>query len=93
MGVVLERLAQLVDEHGQVDIGHERVRPEPVVDLGLRDGVGPALDEQLDELERLGRQVDRVAAPLQLTRLEIEDERAKTDPHGKRSRSESTLNP
>ena len=70
VGVVLERLAQLVDENGQVHVGDEGVRPQPVVDLGLRDGVGPALDEQLEELERFGREVNRMAAPLELPRRE-----------------------
>ena len=82
VGLVLQRLAQLVDEDGQVHLGHERVGPQPVVDLCLGDGVRPALHEQLEQLERLGRQVDRVAAQVELPGLVVEHETAESHAHG-----------
>jgi hypothetical protein len=78
-GVVAERLAQPVDEDREVHLGHEGLRPEPIVDRRLGHGVRPAVDQQLEQLEGLGGEVHRAPVAQQLTSLSVEDEPFEAD--------------
>ena len=65
-GIVGERDPGLGGEASEAGVGDERLRPEAVVDGLLRHRLGPALEEQLQELEDLGRQAHGPAKAGQL---------------------------
>jgi hypothetical protein len=53
-GVVAQHIADLTDQIRQVLLDHERVRPQALLQIGLRDRTGPAGDEDFQELKGLG---------------------------------------
>jgi hypothetical protein len=53
--LIAERRAELDDEVGEIRLGNERTRPEPGADVFFGDGLGPALDEELQQNEGLRR--------------------------------------
>ena len=54
---VADRRANLADELRQAAVGHERGGPDVVVELGLRQCARAALDQELQQVERFGRNV------------------------------------
>ena len=56
--VVTQPAPDLGDEAVQGDVGDERVGPQMRVDLLLRHRLGPPLDEQREQVERLLRQLE-----------------------------------
>ena len=71
---VADRVADLGDEGRKVDVGDDGVRPEPAVELGLREGARPRLEEDLEQLERLGRDRDRPAVARERSALGVEED-------------------
>ena len=69
--IVAERLPNL--GHGVPEIGlqHHRVGPEPILQLGLRDQRRPPLDQDLQQVERLGRQMDAGRPPRRSSRVAV----------------------
>ena len=61
---------------------HEGVGPETVLKIGLGHGLGTIGDEELEQLERLGREADAFGAPSQLAGTQIQYEVAKGHLHG-----------
>jgi hypothetical protein len=80
--VVLEGAADFGNQNGQVGVLDECARPDPALDFGLCDDRRTSLEEQLQEVERLGRQVDRACGQQKLPCIGIEREGAKSDAHG-----------
>jgi hypothetical protein len=60
----------------EVRFRNERLRPEALLQRGLRQDFRPFDSGHPEEPERLGRQVHLAAVPCQLPRVEIEDEGA-----------------
>ena len=55
--VIPKRVADFGDQHGQVHVRHKRLRQEPLVYLSFRDGIGPSLYEEREQIEGFWRQV------------------------------------
>jgi hypothetical protein len=72
--IVLQGLSNLRNEHRQIGIGNEGAGPETLVELNLADGPRPGVDEHLQQLERLGRKMDRLAVAKELACLDIQRE-------------------
>ena len=81
--VVADRGPDLGREPGEARVRDEAVRPEPLVDLLLGDGPRPLLEQQLEELERLGGEGLRDAVPPELPRLAVEQAPTEAHPHGR----------
>ena len=69
---VPDRVANLGQQARQRPVGDERPRPELLVDRVLRERLRPVLEQQLQELERLGLEVHLVAPDEELPGLRIE---------------------
>src|SRR5262249_55404765 len=82
-GAVGQRPPQLGDEHGQVRVDDEGPRPQLGGEgLPVQD-VRPALDEQPQQVEGLGRQMDfHPALPAEPTSLRVERELGELNRHG-----------
>ena len=52
---IAERLANLGDQAGKVRLGHERRRPQVLVQLVFRHGPRTLIKQSLEELERFRR--------------------------------------
>ena len=78
---VSEYLANLADQVRQILFNDEGVRPEPVLKVCLRQCLRAVGDQNLEQLERLGRQPDGFGAPPQLAGVQIEHELAKRNQH------------
>src|SRR3984893_14434563 len=78
---VVQRLANLAYQNGQVRLGDERRRPEPFLQVGLRDRVGAILEEEPAKIERLRRQVPLLVLAKQLARIRIDPEFGKPHLH------------
>jgi hypothetical protein len=61
--LVDNRVSQLGHECRQRRRRNMAIRPEPTMNLGLRDNPRPALEQQLEQRERLGREMNRCRAP------------------------------
>jgi len=85
---VLERPSQLLDQAGEAGVGHERVRPQPLVQLTLADDAGSLGGQEMNEIEGLGREMDGVVSTQQLPAQHIDRKRAESQnhpvPHGSR---------
>ena len=79
--VVVESRPQFVDEVGEVPVDHECVRPEALMQLFLRNRIWPLPNQQLQELERLRGQGDRLAAAKELARARVQQAVSKAQPH------------
>ncbi len=78
-GAVAERAAHLGDEHTEARVGYERPRPQPFVNVRLRQR-SRALPDQADEqIERLGRYVDLARSAEKLPSLFVEHERVEAE--------------
>ena len=77
--VVAERGADAHDQVRQVGLHYERIGPQEIVKLFLRQGAGSIRHQGLEELEGLGRQVDRAGGAAKLVRVRVEDEVAERD--------------
>src|SRR5262249_34918457 len=78
-----ERAAKLGDEDAEVRVDDEGPRPQLGVQGVLVHDVGPVLDEQPQQVERLGRQVDLYRAlPAEPTGLGVERELGEVNLHG-----------
>ena len=83
-GTVSKYLSNLADQVCQILFHDERVGPEPVLKVCLRQCLRAVGDENLEQLERLGRQPDGFGAPPQLAGVQIQHELAKRNLHEKR---------
>ena len=72
--LVAERRPKLADDARQVRLRHDRPRPEPVADLGLGQRPRPALQEQLQELERLRTEGDLLRPAPELPAPDVDRE-------------------
>ena len=81
--VVRNRDADLRHERGDTAVGHERARPQPLVNLALRHRTGAALDEQGEQLERLRGQVYFGLAQPELASVGVERHVVEEQPHGR----------
>src|SRR5262249_18502021 len=79
--VVAERAAQLRDLVRDARVRDERPGPETLGDLVFRDGVGLPGDQQLEQSERLGRQIQDTAAAEDLPGPRIEHAVAEGEAH------------
>ena len=77
--VVADRGPGFGGQSGEARVGDEGVRPQPVVDLLLGDGPWAVLDQELEELERLGRELASAGAQ-QLPRAGVEDALTEVEP-------------
>ncbi len=78
---VRHRPPDLGHEVGQVGLEHVRVRPEELPQLRLGQSTGPALQQRLQQLEGLGRQVNHLARPQELPRLRVQNAHAEEQTH------------
>ena len=60
LGLVADHIAHFDQQTRQRAVRNEGSRPEPLVDLQLRDGLRPIFEEKFKELERLGLYVNRL---------------------------------
>src|SRR5262245_47599380 len=80
----------LIDHPGQARLRDKHTRPHTFEQLRLRDGTGPRLDQDLQQFERLGRQMHFAYRTEQSPRIQIEPAIAETDRHGTPDDSENT---
>jgi hypothetical protein len=73
-GIVVERAAQLGHERGQIHVGDEGLGPESVEQLLPRHEVGPAVQQQVQQIESLRRQVNDTPLFQQLACADLERE-------------------
>ncbi len=78
--LVGDRGPDLGHQVGQVGLQHVGVRPEKLPQLRLGQDAGSALQERLEQLEGLGRQVDGLAFPQELPRLRVQYARPEEQP-------------
>ncbi len=71
--MVAEGAPDLGDEIGEVRLGDERSRPQPLQEVRLGQGLGALCDEHRQQLESLGSEVNFHPAAPELARVEIED--------------------
>ena len=81
--VVAQGGPDLGRQPGEARVRDEAVGPQPLVDLLLGERPRPLLKQQLEELERLGGEGLRDAAPPQLPRAAVEQARTKAQAHGR----------
>jgi hypothetical protein len=79
MRMILQRLAQLVHQHGEVGLGHVEAGPQPLLDLVLGHGSPAALDQKAEQLEGLRGQVDSLPVAREPPGKTVEDELAKPE--------------
>jgi hypothetical protein len=79
-GIVAERLAQLRDNAREGVVRDRRVRPDTVEDLLLGDNVRARLDEQNEDVERLGLELDWAPRTIDAKRGEIDAQRPERVP-------------
>jgi hypothetical protein len=83
------RLARLVPDHAsnldhevrQIGLDHEGVRPQEVMEGGLRERLRTVLHKGLQELIGLGREVHGLAVTQELACVGVQDEMVETKPH------------
>lgn len=80
-GGVAERLANFSDQACQVGLGDKRRRPQLFVQLVLRQRARPMLHQGFQELERLGGQMNLLAAPQELPGVGVQRQLAKPEFH------------
>src|SRR5438552_4830009 len=78
---ILERPAQLLHQTDQRRVGHERSRPETLVQLVLPDDARCFDDEQRQQIERLRRQMDSAGVMGQHPLVRVERERPESRHH------------
>src|SRR5215510_8796956 len=78
---VAERLPDFSDQAGQIRFRYERRRPEVLVQLVLRQRARALIDQRLEQLERLGREVNFLAASQELPRIRVERDVAESESH------------
>ena len=81
MGVIAECRAQLVDQVREIPVDDESVGPKTLMQILLRDGIGPLAKEQLQELKRLVGQPNGLAAAKKLARAQVEEAILKAKSH------------
>src|SRR6266542_4913357 len=79
--LLADRLAYFGGKAGEIRLGDERVGPDPLLEIRLRERPWSILDEQLEEPKSLGGEVNRLALPEKLTRLRVEGRVAETNAH------------
>jgi hypothetical protein len=72
--VVFEGGAETGDEAGQGRFRDEGIGPEAIAELLLGNRLGAPLEQELEEVERLGDQVDLLPVPEKLAAPGVEDE-------------------
>ena len=70
--IILQHLPDLVDENRQASIRHETVRPQMLMEFGLRKGALVMFGQQPEEIECFRGDRHRVAAAQQNTAVGIE---------------------
>src|SRR5262245_14742388 len=80
--VVAQGAPDLGHEPRQVGLGDEGLGPEAVPDLLLGDRLGPAPDQEVQEVEGLGLDVEGLSSAQQLPSRPVEDEVAEDGSHG-----------
>jgi hypothetical protein len=79
-------------EPGQAGLGDERVRPQSIADLRLRERARTLRDEEFQELKSLRGEVDLLAATKQLPGLRVQRQVTKCQSHWAfRQKSRKTL--
>ncbi len=81
MGIIPKSGAKLSNQRGQAPFGDECAGPQPVLEIGFRDGARRLVSENRQELERLGREMGRLACPQELPARLVQGEIAKRDRH------------
>ncbi len=71
----------LGDEDGQGGVGHERLGPEPLVELLLGKGFRALLEKGQEELKRLGREMARRPRPEKLPGAGVHEAIPELPPH------------
>lgn len=66
----------------EIRLEDEGGRPEALVELGARDRPGAVFDQEVEELERLRRQVDLIGVTKEPPRARVERERPEPVGHG-----------
>src|SRR6266852_5606295 len=79
--LVRDRRSDLRHQIGQIGLQDVGVGPETSLELRLGHDPGPLLQERLEQLKGLGRQVDRLARPPELSRLRVQQAFAEKEPH------------
>jgi hypothetical protein len=80
-GVVVNGVANLGDEHRQVGVRDEGVRPEVRVQFRLRERAWPRAQQRCQQIERFVRQVHLALASQQLPGLLVDREGIEAEPH------------
>jgi hypothetical protein len=81
-GIFTKSVTDLADEVGEIRFDDERVFPQTIQQHRFRQRPRPVFDQDLEQLERLGRQRDSIAAAEQLVCVGVEDKVAKGNAHG-----------
>ena len=76
-----DRPANPADDLRQAGIGDEHSRPDTLDQLGLLQHTRPVLDQQLQQLECLRREMGIGAAPNELPRVDVECAVGKSNLH------------
>jgi hypothetical protein len=79
--IVADCRANLADQLRQTGVGDERLGPDCPVQLCLRQGPRAVIDQKLEQVESLWRDVDRVVTAKQLARIRIEPPFSEVDLH------------
>ena len=88
-GVVINRVANLGHQHGEVGLGHECVRPQKSVEFRLGQRARPCPQERREQIERLPREVHLAVALQELPGAFVNREVAESKPHGPLVESEA----
>src|SRR4029453_1885156 len=81
LSAVAERSSELDDEVREICVGDERIRPDPIVDVGLRQGLGPTLEQSFQQDEGLRRDGQELPAPEYLPGVRVEEAIPEAQPH------------
>ena len=85
MVLIVQRLAQLIDEIVDIRFLHEGIRPKQIVQFLLRDRFRMTLDQHLQKLQRLRLQMHELVAAPQLATIAVKDEVVKANAHSQNS--------
>ena len=75
-GGLPEHLTNFRDQVREVRLRDKRRRPQALVELGLRERLRAVDDQEVEQVERLGREMLLVAVPEQLPTVGVESERS-----------------
>src|SRR5262249_10910194 len=81
--VVAKRLAQLRDLVRHARVRNECAGPQALVDLFLGNGIGPMRDQDVEQRKGFWRQLQRAAAPRDLSSPRVEDAVAEGEAHSR----------